>query len=374
MQDLTEGQRDCCLRAFSGRVGHSNGLLQTKMAASRCTVPRYILHHGIAEAMRVLAFEGGAWRQSGDLAPEAARDLAWGPTHVWIRLEGLAQNKLDALGAVFDLHPLAIEDVRNHRQRPKVEDYPNQTFVVARAPRWNQETDEMSWLTVGCFLGPDFLVTCCTDPVAELDAIEKRLLSIKASPKTSTIDHLFYQVLDSLVDAYFPIMDDLEDRIEALEDGVIESPQKHELATIMQLKHIVSQTRKTVFPMREAMVALEKGDHPNIRDETCIYLRDVADHMTRLAERLEHVKEVAVLTQETYNATLQNQTNRTVKVLAGITFVLTIPMLVGTFFGMNLDGIPQWTPFGVPPFFTVTLASTALMAPLYMLAKRWHWL
>jgi len=69
--------------------------------------------------MRVLAFEGGAWRQSGDLRPEDARDLAWGPTHVWIRLEGLQQSKLDALGAVFDLHPLAIEDVRNHRQRPK---------------------------------------------------------------------------------------------------------------------------------------------------------------------------------------------------------------------------------------------------------------
>jgi magnesium transporter len=318
--------------------------------------------------MRVLAFEGGAWRTSGDIAPEAARDLAWGPTHVWIRLEGLAQSKLDALGAVFDLHPLAIEDVRNHRQRPKVEDYPNLTFVVARAPRWNPETEEMSWLTVGIFLGPDFLLTVCTDPVAELDAVEKRLLGAKPSPKTATIDHAFYQVLDTIVDSYFPLMDDLEDRIEELEEGVVQSPEQHELAKIMELKHIVSQTRKTVFPMREAMVELEKGEHPNIRDETCLYLRDVADHMTRLAERLEHVKEVAVLTQETYNATLQNQTNRTVKLLAGVTFVVTIPMLIGTFFGMNLDGIPDWN------FWTVTLGAAALMLPLYGLAKKWDWL
>lgn len=318
--------------------------------------------------MRVLAFEGGAWRTSGDLAPEAARDLAWGPTHVWIRMEGLAQSKLDALGAVFDLHPLAIEDVRNHRQRPKVEDYPNLTFVVARAPRWNQETEEMSWLTVGIFLGPDFLITVCTDPVAELDLVEKRLLASKVTPKTASIDHAFYQVLDTIVDAYFPIMDELEDRIEGLEEGVIESPEKHELSKIMGLKHIVSQTRKTVFPMREAMVELEKGEHPNIRDETCIYLRDVADHMTRLAERLEHVKEVAVLTQETYNATLQNQTNRTVKLLAGVTFVVTIPMLIGTFFGMNLDGIPDWD------FWTVALGASALMLPLYLMAKKWDWL
>lgn len=318
--------------------------------------------------MRVLAFEGGAWRTSGDLAPEAARDLAWGPTHVWIRMEGLAQSKLDALGAVFDLHPLAIEDVRNHRQRPKVEDYPNLTFVVARAPRWNNDTEEMSWLTVGIFLGPDFLITVCTDPVAELDLVEKRLLASKVTPKTASIDHAFYQVLDTVVDSYFPIMDELEDRIEGLEEGVIESPEKHELAKIMGLKHIVSQTRKTVFPMREAMVELEKGEHPNIRDETCIYLRDVADHMTRLSERLEHVKEVAVLTQETYNATLQNQTNRTVKLLAGVTFVVTIPMLIGTFFGMNLRGIPDWS------FWHVTLGASSLMLPLYLVAKKWDWL
>jgi magnesium transporter len=318
--------------------------------------------------MRVLAFEGGAWRQSGELAPEAARDLAWGPTSVWIRLEGLAQSKLDALGAVFDLHPLAIEDVRNHRQRPKVEDYPNLTFVVARAPRWNRENDEMSWLTVGVFLGPDFLITCCTDPVAELDVVERRLLAAKPSPKTATIDHAFYQVLDTIVDSYFPLMDALEDRIEALEEGIIASPEQSELERVLSLKRVVSQTRKTVFPMREAMVELEKGEHPNIRDETCIYLRDVADHMTRLAERLEHVKEVAVLTQETYNATLQSQTNKTVKLLTAFTIVLAVPMLIGTFFGMNLDGIPDWT------FWNVVVASSLLMVPLYYAARRFDWL
>ncbi|MEA3137395.1 MAG: magnesium transporter [Thermoplasmata archaeon] len=324
--------------------------------------------------MRVLAFEGGAWRQSGDLRPEEARDLAWGPTHVWIRLEGLAQSKLDALAAVFDLHPLTLEDVRNHRQRPKVEDYPNLTFVVARAPRWNQGTDEMSWLTVGIFLGPDFLITVCTDPVAELDAVEKRLLGTKVTPKTATIDHAFYQVLDTIVDSYFPIMDDLEERIEELEEGIVESPEAHELAKVMELKHIVSQTRKTVYPMREATVELEKGEHPNIRDETCIYLRDVADHMTRLAERLEHVNQIAVLTQESYNAAVQQQTNRIVKVLAGITFVITVPMLVGTFYGMNLTGVPQWDPVGVGPWWTISGILAITTVPLYLLSKKLDWL
>ncbi len=318
--------------------------------------------------MEVLQFAQGSWQRAKGLKPEVARDLAYGPTHVWIRLEGLAHDKLDSLGAVFNLHPLAIEDVRSHRQRPKVEDYHDLTFVIARAPRWDHAKDEMSWLTIGLFLGPDFLITACTDPVAELDAVEKRLLALKGGPKNSTVDRVLYEVLDAIVDAYFPIMDQLEDRIEVLEDEILAGAEFIELQKVQSLKHIVSQTRKTVFPMREAMAALEKGEHPNITEETCIYLRDVADHMTRLAERLEHVKEVAVLTQETYNATLANQTNRIVKFLTGVTIILTIPMLIGTLFGMNLPGIPQWN------FWTVCAGSVVAMAPFYWWARKRDWL
>ena len=318
--------------------------------------------------VEVLSFQNGSGCKTTELQPEAARDLAWGPTLVWVRLEGIEPKKLESLGAVFNLHPLALEDVQSHRQRPKVEDYPDLTFVVARAPRWNEQKDEMSWLTVGIFLGPDFLITVCTDPVEELDHVQRKLMTGKAGPKNSTIDHVFYQILDSIVDAYFPLMDQLEDRIENLEEGVLAGPDQDEIDQIQNFKRIVSRIRKTVFPMREAMVALEKGDHPNIRDETCIYLRDVADHTTRLAERLDHVKEVAVVAHESYYAALQSQTNRIVKVLAGITFVVTVPMLMGTFFGMNSPQMPDW------PWWFVTGGLVASMVPLYLLARKWDWL
>jgi magnesium transporter len=288
--------------------------------------------------MRVLQSSGGAWRTTEE-EPEAARELAWGPTHVWIRLEGLDQQKLENLAATFNLHPLAIEDVRSHRQRPKVEDYPDLTFVVARAPRWDAENDEMTWLTVGFFLGPDFLITACTDKVAEMDALERRLLAARPNAKVGTIDHVFYQAIDSLVDSYFPIMDALEERIEELEDKVRDKASEADLTRIQDLKHIASQTRKTILPMREAMVSLERGDHPNIRDETRLYLRDVADHMTRLAERLEHVKELAVLANDAWNATLSNQTNKVIKRLTGITFIFLVPTLVTNVLSMNFHNM-----------------------------------
>jgi magnesium transporter len=188
--------------------------------------------------------------------------------------------------------------------------------------------------------------------------------------KNSTVDRVLYEVLDAIVDSYFPIMDQLEDRIEGLEDDIVGGADLEELQKVQTFKHIVSQTRKTVFPMREAMAALEKGEHPNITDETCLYLRDVADHMTRLAERLDHVKEVAVLAQETYNATLTNQTNQTLKFLTGITLVLTVPMLIWTLFGINNQaGFPQWL-----NFWTVTVGALLLMAPVWWYARRKDWL
>jgi magnesium transporter len=316
--------------------------------------------------VQVLQFASGAWSRTDELEPEAARELAWGPTHVWIRLEGLDQAKLENLGATFNLHPLAIEDVRNHRQRPKVEDYPDLTFVVVRLPRLAD--DGMQWLTIGLFLGPDFLITASTEAAAELDAVERRLMASKPNAKTSSIDHVFYQVVDAVVDAYFPILDDLEDRIEALEEGVLEGAEREELERIQEVKRLVGRTRKTVMPMREAMVALERGDHPHVGQDTRLYLRDVADHMTRLAERLEHVRDMAILAQETYNATLANQTNIVVKRLAGITLVLTIPMLLGTLWGVNLPGIPPWHFWG---FAALCLLS---MVPAYWVARKWDWL
>lgn len=315
--------------------------------------------------MRILQFRDGQWCPAHDLAPNQARDLAWGPTHVWVRLEALPGTSLENLGATFNLHPLAIEDVLNHRQRPKVEDYPDLTFAVVRVPRWDGKN--LDWLTLGLFLGPDFLVTASTDAVPELDGVERRLLAAKPTGRTGSIDHVFYLVLDAIVDAYFPILDGLEDHLEELEEGALASPEPHELRGIVDLKRTVSRVRKTVFPMREAMVFLERGDHAHIRPETRLYLRDVADHMTRLAERLEHVREVASLAQESYNMALQNQTNRIVKLLTGVTLVATVPMLIGTLLGMNLQHLPNWD------FWPVTLVSLGAMLPLLYVARRYGW-
>ncbi len=258
----------------------------------------------------------------------------------WVRAAGTPTKDLEELGEAFGLHPLAIEDVTHVRQRPKVEDYPDLTFIIVRVPRRGAD---LQWQQVGLFLGKDFLVTASSEPVPELDEFERRLMTRGLPAGRTTSCNLLYHVLDALVDAWFPFMDGLEDDIEELEEAASMLPSQEILAAVRDIKRVVSRTRKVSLPMREAMLSLERAEHPHIDVETRLYIRDVSDHTVRLSERLDHVKEMALIAQETWNATLANQQNQVMKRLTVIAALLLFPGLVAGLGGMNFEaGFPSW--------------------------------
>ncbi len=273
----------------------------------------------------------------------------------WVRAAGTPVKDLEELGEAFGLHPLAIEDVLHVRQRPKVEEYPDLTFIVLRVPRRGAERE---WQQVGVFLGKDFVVTASAEPVPELDELQARLLSRGLPDERESAGHLLHMVLDMLVDAWFPFMDGLEDEIEDLEAAASALPSQEILAAIREMKRLASRTRKVSMPMREAMLTLERGSHPHLSQEHRVYIRDVSDHMVRLSERLDHVKEMALIAQETWNATLANQQNQVMKRLTVIAALLLFPGLVAGLGGMNFErGFPDW---GYWPVVTGILAFIVL--------------
>ncbi len=286
--------------------------------------------------MHALVFGEGQWEVREGAPSELAALAKQGP--VWIRTGGASADEFHAVGAALGLHPLAMEDARNARQRPKVEAYPDQTFVVIRVPRL-QEGMDIAWQPAALFLGPNFLLTASSDHVPELDTLQGRLHLRRSS---MTPDRLMHAALDAMVDAWFPVMDGLEDRIEDLEDLVLMRAEQDTLTLIRDAKALLSRMRKVVGPMRDAMLALERAEHPHISPETRLFLRDVSDHMVRLAERLEHVKEVTLIAQETWNATLANQQNQVMKRLTVVAALLLLPGLLAGLGGMNFDGIPDW--------------------------------
>lgn len=309
--------------------------------------------------MRFVAWGGTTWFVQEDLPQEEARELALGPTPVWVRAEAVPEEVWKRLGEWFDLHPLALEDIQNVRQRPKVEDYPRITFAVVRVPRL--EDGDVRWVQVGVFLGEGFVLTATRERVPELDAVESRMLAGRLDAGQGQVDRVFHRIVDAVVDAWFPYMDHLEDTLEDLEDVVIDRAERKELESIRDLKGMISKTRKVISPMRDAMLSLERSDHANIQPETRLYLRDVADHMIRLAERLDHVKEVALIAQETWNATLANQQNAVMKRLTVVAALLLVPALLAGIGGMNFDGFPTWD-FWLVTGFIIGLTAVAALA------------
>lgn len=314
--------------------------------------------------MQVVAFQEGRWQTVEGLGRVALRELALGPVPVWIRADSVAETEWEDLGKWFDLHPLALEDIRSPRQRPKVEDYSDVTFAVVRAPRYGE--GELSWISIGLFLGSDFVLTATAAQVPEMDAIEKRLLAGGWPGDEGEVDRVFHHVIDALVDAYFPMMDALEDDLEVLEDKVLERADRDGIEGIRDMKNLVSRMRKVVPPMREASLSLERAPHPNITAETRLYLRDVSDHMVRIAERLDHVKEVALTAQETWNATLAAQQNEAMKRLTVLFALFLVPTFLASIGGMNFPGMPTW------PFWAVTATMFVLIVGGVFVAWRRH--
>lgn len=291
--------------------------------------------------MRVVEFRDDKWVAEDVESEQELRELAFGPELVWLRATGSTPEEFRHLGELFDLHPLALEDVQNATQRPKVEDYPGITFVVVRVPV--RSTEGIQWLQVGLFLGKDFVLTASTGRNPILDEAERRLEALRKDTDVRTSDRVLHFLLDHLVDAYFPFLHSLQDDLEELEEAVLEEATKDHLERIRDLKHTISLTRRLGLPMREAMQSLERTEHPNVAPETRTYLRDVADHMIRISEQVEHVKEVALITQETWNSTLANQQNETMKRLTVIAAVLLFPTLLAGIGGMNFeDGFPAY--------------------------------
>ncbi len=313
-----------------------------------------------SSCVHVLSFED-AWKAHDlDTVPEVLEQIK-SDRLTWVRAGGVGQALMEELGEAFGLHPLAVEDVMYPRTRPKLEDYPDLTFLVVRIPRYE---DELEWQQVGFFLGSDFLVTASAAPVKELDALEKRILSRGLPEGRQTSCQLLYLALDAIVDCWLPFMDELEETIDGMEEDAAESPSPELLGHIREMKRVVSKVRKVSQPMREAFLSLERSDHPHIRDATKIYLRDVSDQMVRMAERLDHVKEMALIAQETWNATLANQQNQVMKRLTVIAALLLFPGLIAGLGGMNFEsGFPQlpywWVTGGIFAFIVIGFGVSA---------------
>ncbi|HEY3174141.1 MAG TPA: magnesium/cobalt transporter CorA [Candidatus Polarisedimenticolia bacterium] len=288
---------------------------------------------------------------------------------VWVDVQGLGDlDLLRTLGERFALHPLALEDVVSVGQRPKADDYDTHIFVIARMPETGHgaRTDQTS-----IFIGSRFVLTFQEHYGDCLGPVRERIRKGKGLLRRSGPDYLAYAILDSIVDGYFPLLESYGEKLEQLEDEVVERPTRASLEEIHEAKRDLLTLRRAVWPLRDAVNCLIREESDLISAQTRLYLRDCYDHSVQILDMVETYRELAAGLMEIYISSLSQKLNEVMKVLTVIaTIFIPLTFIVGVY-GMNFRRMPEleW-PWGYP-LLMAFMALVALGMFWYFLRRGW---
>ena len=296
----------------------------------------------------------------------------------WINIDGLGDlDLLHKLGDHFHIHPLALEDVLNTTQRPKVEHFTSHFFIVSEMIYFREES-VLSFEQVSLFLGDHFVITIqeeCGHDVFE--HVRARLRAGRGFARKMKADYLAYALLDATVDRIFPVLESVGDSIESVEEELLDKPTRASLKKLYEAKRLLLHLRRAAWPHREIFNTLIRDDTGLISRETQIFLRDCYDHITQIIDIIESYRDLTAGLMDLYLSSLGFRTNEIMRVLTVVT-VLFIPL---TFFagvyGMNFNTESRWNmpelnwPFGYAFFWAVCLMTVAGMLVFF---KRKKWL
>ena len=259
----------------------------------------------------------------------------------WINVDGLGDvGTLAKLGERFGLHPLALEDVLNVPQRPKVDRYDKHMFMVTRTMR--VVDGAMVEEQVSLFFGADWVITVQERPDGDcFGTVRDAIRAGRGRTRESGADYAAYLLLDAVVDAYFPVIEHFGERMQALESAALEDPSEEVLVHMQRMRHELLALRRAVWPMREEIGILLREESTLVGAETRVFLRDVYDHVVQALEIVESLRETAVSVMEVYLSVQNQRLNETMKVLTVIA-TLFIPLtFIASIYGMNFRHMPE---------------------------------
>lgn len=262
---------------------------------------------------------------------------------VWIDLNSPKEEELNKVAEEFNFHPLAVEDVMQQHQRPKVDEYENFYLVIFYALSISEGDTKFKATEIDMFMGENFLVTVHYEEIPDLKEAKKRWQS-NADQINRDIGVLLYSLLDSLVDNYFPVLDNLIDQVEELEDLIFEErkgPQRNYIQTTLGIKRNLINMRRVVAPERDLLNILTRRDSPIFSEKTNIYFQDVYDHLVRVTDSLDSYRDLLSGALDANLAVISNDLNKVMRTLTAASIILMTNALIAGIYGMNFDNMPE---------------------------------
>lgn len=291
----------------------------------------------------VIYFVGADGKLRRDLSvTEMAEIIRTGTGELWVDMRVTSRQCVAMLDNVFAFHPLAVEDALNPNSRVKVDEYPGFLFAIVRGVRFVSETEDpydMETFNISFFLGPNYLVTVHSGASPAFDAVSERVVRHPELLQRGA-ERVMHAIMDSAIDAYFPILDQIDEFIDGLEARVFQNFDQAALEDIFQVKRLVLTLRRHLSPQREVFNVLSNRPTPLLAPDTQVYFRDIYDHNLRINESLETYRDLLGSTLDSY---LTQVSNRLGNVTKGLSVIATISIpfvVVSGMWGMNFTHIP----------------------------------
>lgn len=309
---------------------------------------------------------------------QLAKELADGRPEArvaWVHVIGLGNLAiLQGLADLFKLHPLAMEDVVNLGQRPKVEDYDDMVFVVLQ--HLSTVRKALKATQISLFLGKDFVLSFQPGGPDLLASLRSRICTTQARIRIRDADYLAYTIIDLIVDTAFPVIETVGEQLETLENEITQDPNAQIMTAIYKLQRQLLTLRRVLWPQREALTRLLHNEEGLLCAEVEVYLRDSSDHAVQALDIVEHHREMAA---SLLNVHLSNATNRLTNVMRVLTVIATLftpPTFIASIYGMNFDRSSPWNmpelgwQYGYLMVWGIVIAMVVGML-VYFRRKRW---
>ncbi len=319
----------------------------------------------------VIEYDESRFNEQTCTRPGDLRALILRPTVTWINADGIHDTGMvQAIGDAVGIHPLTLEDIANTSQRPKIEDYGDYLYVAIRMLSPDSDGEFQS-KQVSLVLGRGYVISFQEQPGDAFERIRERLRAGAGRLRSEGADYLFYALLDAIVDSYFSVIEVFGERIEAVEEEVVADPDRETLQAIYALKRSLVALRRSVWPLRDVVAELERGDSPLIRESTLVYLRDVYDHTIEVAETVETYRDTMSGLLDVYLSSQSSRMNEIMKVLTIIATIFIPLTFIAGLYGMNFAYMPELRhPWGYPAALTLMAIIAGVML-LYFKKKGW---
>lgn len=339
--------------------------------------PGTLVHVGEVKTQRpqvsIIAYDERGFDERRFASVAESRAYRRTHAHVWLNVYGLQDpHILDEIGRRFRLHPLVLEDILNTHQRPKLEDYGDYLYCVARVFEYDAASRTLSSDQISLVFGRNFVLSFQERRSGRFDPVRDRLRTPDAPILKRGTDYLAHALLDTIVDHYFVVVDQLGDAAEDLEDEALLRPSPALLKTINLVKHDSHQLRRAIWPLREVLNGLIRGESNFFTAETRLYLRDIYDHTIHVIETLDAMRDLLGDLMDIYLSSVSNRLNVEVRILTVLTTLFLPATLITGIFGMNFEWMPL---IGDEDGFYVALAvMAAVMLGMAGIFWRRNWL